>query len=797
MKKLKLFSVFAFFALLLAGCSDSASDNSMALLLASQSGGSSKAKTLSARIAQASNGDVIDIDGEGLTVDSNAYTISKNITIKNGDLNGVSFTIADSESRSVSDLFVILEGLKGLASVDVQSGGSISITKTEITTISVSADSASLTVVSATVESLEINGEGSKLKVSSTTVSTLTVGEGVESVALGGTTEVSTLTVVNISSVEIVKTAGAIVTEAKDESGSDISGEIGEATGFLRKFVIYENNWKNGNEAFPDGQGVFTVPYKRLKNVDEVWACDKCPIVYFDVGFERGKNYKISFKAKASESVEILAEVKNNARETNNISVNLEKDQWVDVVAYSSRLFQNCDRIELVMPAENWSSDVTIQYKDFKLEETSDTEAPLIGTSAWCRSDGTYTISDVVQRSFDSDGVLTISIKKDMSARYKHQAGCNINALAIEKENLGKLHKVSYEIMVENPVYAENFIVASNVAWQEQELGYGWSWGSWGMADIPTGTWIKVIEYVPTSSSSKYCLYDDCEPINPAIKTFVGTFCENTIKVRNFQLEICDEATSMTCFWVNDEPIYHPVNIEYIDGLLIPANTTIAGKISFAHNEIWTASVENDVVYCCTNCDIFDEDYLNSIGIVLSNVVNQDYLSFKNTTSKDIYLRFNLQNGCMNFVQESNPAEDEQFVYFDPHPKPEQIIIMGRVSDNYFTYVYDGKISWSGNRFSTKIELGSDSESYSNFYVELKKKWYDYPRDSEGHMGSIIVPYGSKNAMTLGKSTVLTSYHDNGGIGEAYLPFFESGKTYTATGVWDDKTKSVTLTITE
>ena len=81
--------------------------------------------------------------------------------------------------------------------------------------------------------------------------------------------------------------------------------------------------------------------------------------------------------------------------------------------------------------------------------------------------------------------------------------------------------------------------------------------------------------------------------------------------------------------------------------------------------------------------------------------------------------------------------------------------------------------------------------------MKLEKKWYDYPFNSEGTMGSIMVPYGSKNAMTLGKSTVLTSYHDNGGIGNAYLSFFESGKTYTATGVWDDKTKSVTLTITE
>lgn len=795
MKRLKLFSVFAFFALLLAGCSDSASDNSMALLLASQSGGSSKAKTLSARIAQASNGDVIDIDGEGLTVDSNAYTISKNITIKNGDLNGVSFTIADSGSRSVSDLFVILEGLKGLASVDVQSGGSISITKTEITTISVSADSASLTVVSATVESLEINGEGSKLKVSSTTVSTLTVGEGVESVALGGTTEVSTLTVVNISSVEIVKTAGAIVTEAKDESGADISGEIGEATGFLRTFNSVDNTWTFKEICYPDAEGIYTVQYKQLKDAN-AWNFAKGGTVLFDANLEKNKNYKFSFKAKASADTEILVNFQNNGYEENNRFVNLQKGEWTDVILYTSKLLQSYDGCELQLIAENWKYDVDIQYKDFNLEETTDAAAPLYATAVWCKSDGSYTMNDFAESSVDSDGVVTIDFKKDIYNRYNFDGGgCNVYPLLVEKENLGKLYKVSYEVMVENPVSQTNFLLSSDVSHKEGDLGYGWSWALEGLDNMPTGTWVKVINYVPTSASSRY-LYDDKDICDSAVKIWIGCTAVNTVKVRNFELEVCEEMP-LNCFWVNQTPIYHPVNIEYIDGLKLPANESISGKITFAPEIIWTSNLENNTITACTCSDIFNAEYLETIGIEVTDVPNAEEVMFVNKTSKDIYLRFNLQNGCMNFVQELNPAEDEQFVYFDPHPKPEQIVIMGRKSENSFTYVYNGTISWSDNRFSTKIELGSDSESYSNFYVSLNKKWYDYPYDSEGHTGSIMVPYGSNNAMTLGKSTVLTSYHDNGGIGNAYLSFLESGKTYTATGVWDAKTKSVTLTITE
>lgn len=796
MKRLKLFSVFAFFALLLAGCSDSASDNSMALLLASQSGGSSKAKTLSARIAQASNGDVIDIDGEGLTVDSNAYSISKNITIKNGDLNGVSFTIADSGSRSVSDLFVILEGLKGLASVDVQSGGSISITKTEITTISVSADSASLTVVSATVESLEINGEGSKLKVSSTTVSTLTVGEGVQSVALGGTTEITTLTVVDISTVEIVKTAETVVTSAKDNSGADISGEIEEATGILRDFLIRDCTWTFSEVCFPDAEGIYTVQYKQLKD-ENPWNFARIGNVWFDTNLEKDKNYKISFKAKASADIEILAEFQNNARELNGASYKLLKGEWTDIVVYTPKLIQSYDVCEVHLLAENWKYDVDIQYKDFVFEETDDAAAPLYGTEVWCKSDGSYTLGEFAQPTVDSDGVVTIDFKKDIYTRYSRDGGCNIVPLLYEKENLGKLHKVSYEVMVENKVSTESFLLSTSVAWEEQDLGYGHSWAILGLENMPTETWVKVIEYVPTSATSRYHLYDNKEPCDVAVKIWIGSTAVNTVKVRNFELEVCEELP-LTCFWANQTPIYHAVNIEYIDGLRIPANSSISGKITFAPETEWVSKLEDNTITACSISLIFNTDYLKGIGVELSDVPNAEEVMFTNTTSKDIYLRFDLQNnGCMNFVQELNPAEDEQFVYFDPHPKPERIVIMGRISENSFTYVYDGKISWSGNRFSTKIELDSDSESYSNFYVKLEKKWYDYPFNSEGTMGSIMVPYGSKNAMTLGKSTVLTSYHDNGGIGNAYLSFFESGKTYTATGVWDDKTKSVTLTITE
>lgn len=98
------------------------------------------------------------------------------------------------------------------------------------------------------------------------------------------------------------------------------------------------------------------------------------------------------------------------------------------------------------------------------------------------------------------------------------------------------------------------------------------------------------------------------------------------------------------------------MNIECINGLRIPANSSISGKITFAPETEWVSKLEDNTITACSISLIFNTDYLKGIGVELSDVPNAEEVMFTNTTSKDIYLRFDLQNnGCMNFVQELNP----------------------------------------------------------------------------------------------------------------------------------------------
>ena len=108
----EFFSLGMVFAVLFFGCAQNDSnDNS-----------SNPATTnLEARLLSAKAGEEIDIQAEGLTVDSKVYEISKSITIKNGDVKNSAFILTTSG--------ITLENLSNVKSIkiDEKDSGSASV----------------------------------------------------------------------------------------------------------------------------------------------------------------------------------------------------------------------------------------------------------------------------------------------------------------------------------------------------------------------------------------------------------------------------------------------------------------------------------------------------------------------------------------------------------------------------------------------------------------------------------------------------------------------------------------------
>ena len=152
----EFFSLGMVFAVLFFGCAQNDSnDNS-----------SNPATTnLEARLLSAKAGEEIDIQAEGLTVDSKVYEISKSITIKNGDVKNSAFILTTSgiTLENLSNVKSIKIDEKDSGSASVRSYSNSNVGKyfikncTEITSV------------------LVVNGENSSISISKTQVTTLSV----------------------------------------------------------------------------------------------------------------------------------------------------------------------------------------------------------------------------------------------------------------------------------------------------------------------------------------------------------------------------------------------------------------------------------------------------------------------------------------------------------------------------------------------------------------------------------------------------------------------------------------------
>ncbi len=193
------------FAVLFFGCAQNDSnDNS-----------SNPATTnLEARLLSAKAGEEIDIQAEGLTVDSKVYEISKSITIKNGDVKNSAFILTTSG--------ITLENLSNVKSIkiDEKDSGSASVRSysnvgkyfikncTEITSVLVvNGENSSISISKTQVTTLSVEQENSLIQLEETTISKTFVSKDCKLDSVSGDTSFGSVYVQK--TVEKIELAGS------------------------------------------------------------------------------------------------------------------------------------------------------------------------------------------------------------------------------------------------------------------------------------------------------------------------------------------------------------------------------------------------------------------------------------------------------------------------------------------------------------------------------------------------------------------------------------------------------------
>ncbi|MDD5776432.1 MAG: hypothetical protein PUD33_02250 [Treponema sp.] len=243
----EFFSLGMVFAVLFFGCAQNDSnDNS-----------SNPATTnLEARLLSAKAGEEIDIQAEGLTVDSKVYEISKSITIKNGDVNNSAFILTTSG--------ITLENLSNVKSIkiDEKDSGSASVRSysnvgkyfikncTEITSVLVvNGENSSISISKTQVTTLSVEQENSLIQLEETTISKTFVSKDCKLDSVSGDTSFGSVYVQK--TVEKIELAGsakiekmlASFTEEKEFSVviSSESVKIESAVSVIKEKIQLEN----------------------------------------------------------------------------------------------------------------------------------------------------------------------------------------------------------------------------------------------------------------------------------------------------------------------------------------------------------------------------------------------------------------------------------------------------------------------------------------------------------------------------------------------------------------------------
>lgn len=625
--------------------------------------------TLKQRIAAAENGSVIDLGAETLEIEENdSYTISKPLTIKNGNIKTAAFVVesTDVTLENVTNIKSIivdekvgngdfkLKNCQNVGDVYVNGGGknSVHIEKTAVeklvvqkkdVRIALSGDNSTRIKKTFIFEDCKLDSDNKDISFGNVIVS-----EVVKNLELAGKTKVekivSTATnpedgnikiIVNVA-VTIVAADSTIkdaissdptfdktkIEEAKvsEEEKTEIEAEVVEKMNFIvasqgkisEDFEGYsDSSVEEINEVSIEKQKteIIVSNTKAASEYSKIW--DYILISKIPVEAKQGKNYKISFDLKADKDSKIILSTCDFSNSNDSAFIEHSIDtKWK---TYS---------VETGTALSDWSLGFAqiacgtvskLYIKNYKVEEVE----PKIAYG--------------IYRSSEDDLISCESAKDEIKVTFsknENASGINIYPLGLAVKCL---HKVSFDVTSNVGIPAMDIWIKAN---SDAEASSGNSKFSFEANKTKS-----ITMYVPAFQKKNETLR--------TLQVWITTKTPCGLTISNFKSEatnlekIKEENPSLNLYFagmINCVMINGKMNGDWSDknigSFTVKANTFGNGQVLLCDSSVW------DSTSPITIFRVLSKD--SSVNVQKKVIENEDRFYFENATSNDITVNFEL-----------------------------------------------------------------------------------------------------------------------------------------------------------
>ena len=625
--------------------------------------------TLKQKIADAKNGSTIDLGSEELKIEENdSYTISKPLTIKNGNIKNATFVVESTKvtlenitdiksiivDEKVGDGDFVLKNCQTVGEIYVNGGGqnSVHIEKTTVeklvvqkkdVRIALSGDNSTKiektliledckldsenkessfgdVIVSDIVKNLELAGNTKIEKIVSTATDsenqniTIVVEADVTIVAADSTVKEaissdSTFDKTKIEEAEVSEEEKTAIEKAKEKK----EAEIVEKMNFI---VANQDKISESFEGYSDSsvQEISEVSIEKQKTqiiVSNINASSEYSKIWdyilvskIPVEAKQGKNYKISFDLKADKESKIILSACDFS--TSNDSAYIEHTVGTEWKTYS---------VETGTALSDWSLGFAqiacgtvskLYLKNYKVEEVE----PKIAYAIYRSSE-----SDLISCE-SAENQIKVTFSKNENA-----SGVNIYPLGL---SVNCLHRVTFDVTSDVSVPAVDIWVKAN---SDKEASSGNSKFSFE-ANSPK----SITMYVPA--------YQNKNEILRTLQVWISTKTACNLTISNFKSEVTNladikkEDSSLNLYFagmINGE--WSPQNI---GSFTVNAKTNGNGQVLLCDSSIWGST--NPI----TIFRVLSKDSTSSVNVQRKIVENEDRFYFENNTSNEITVNFEL-----------------------------------------------------------------------------------------------------------------------------------------------------------
>lgn len=631
--------------------------------------------TLKQRIAAAENGSVIDLGAETLGIEENdSYTISKPLTIKNGNIKTAAFVVESTDvtlenvtniksiivDEKVGDGDFNLKNCQEVGDVYVNGGGknSVHIEKTAVeklvvqkkdVRIALSGDNSTKikktfifedckldsnnkdssfgnVIVSEVVKNLELAGETKVEKIVSTATKsedgniTIVVNVDVTIVAADSTVKDAVKNNEENSKFnEKVKDISDATIELSEEEKTEIEkvkeeAEIVEKMNFIvasqgkisEVFEGYsDSSVEEINEVSIEKQKteIIVSNIKAASEYSKIW--DYILISKIPVEAKQGKNYKISFDLKADKVSKIILSTCDFSNSDD--SAFIEHSIGTEWKTYS---------VETGTALSDWSLGFAqiacgtvskLYIKNYKVEEVE----PKIAYG--------------IYRSSEDDSISCESAKDEIKVTFsknENASGINIYPLGLAVKCL---HKVTFDVTSDVEILdAMDIWIKAN---SDAEASSGNSKFSFEANKTKS-----ITMYVPAFQKKNETLR--------TVKVWIATKTPCSLTISNFKSEatklekIKEENPSLDLYFagmINSDWSYQKSG-----SFTVNANTDGNGQVLLCESSIWGS--KNPI----TIFRVLSKDSTSSVNVQKKVIENEDRFYFKNATSNNITVNFEL-----------------------------------------------------------------------------------------------------------------------------------------------------------